>query len=144
MKDKNFLSYIPVKNPEFPWYASEENKVVLKVKHDGFFDKIAQKFFKRPKESMIHFDEMGSFIWPLIDGKRSISDIADMVKEEFGEKANPLYPRLIKFFQILHAQRYISFLKEGQDAVVADSSHDTSDCGDNGRDLSCGDNNESE
>ena len=105
MKDKNFLSYIPVKNPEFPWYASEENKVILKVKHDGFFDKIAQKFFKRPKESMIHFDEMGSFIWPLIDGKRSISDIADMVKEEFGENANPLYPRLIKFFQILHAQR---------------------------------------
>ncbi|MCR5543048.1 MAG: PqqD family protein, partial [Eubacterium sp.] len=39
---------------------------------------------------------MGSFIWPLIDGKTSIYNIGEAVKEHFGEEEEPLYPRLVQ------------------------------------------------
>ena len=42
-----------------------------------------------------------------IDGKRNLIDIGEMVKEEFGEEAEPLYPRLIKSMQILVEVKYI-------------------------------------
>lgn len=51
----------------------------------------------------------GTFIWPLIDGKRTVTDIAALVKEEFGEAAEPLYPRIIKYFQIVESYHFIKF-----------------------------------
>lgn len=49
----------------------------------------------------------GGFIWPLIDGEKSIYDIAQLVKEQFGEKADPLYPRVVKYFQILESYDFV-------------------------------------
>ncbi len=33
------------------------------------FNTIAQKVFGKPRFTKVHLDEMGTFIWPLIDGK---------------------------------------------------------------------------
>ena len=51
----------------------------------------------------------GYFYLPLIDGKRTVTDIAALVKEEFGEAAEPLYPRIIKYFQIVESYHFIKF-----------------------------------
>ena len=51
---------------------------------------------------------MGSFVWPLIDGEKDITEIGKTVKEHFGEKAEPLYERLAKYFQILESYGFIS------------------------------------
>lgn len=58
----------------------------------------------------VHLDRQGSFIWPLIDGKRTVADIAALVKEEFGEAAEPLYPRIVKYFQIVESYRFVKFV----------------------------------
>ena len=58
-----------------------------------------------------YFDENGSFIWPLIDGEKNIIDLGKLVEEEFGEKANPLYERLAKYFQILDSYGFITWNK---------------------------------
>lgn len=63
------------------------------MENKGAFNKVAQTLFNKPKVSQIHLDEMGNFIWPLMDGKRTVYDISQLVKEEFGEKAEPLYNR---------------------------------------------------
>ena len=52
---------------------------------------------------------MGSFIWPLIDGEKSILEIGEYVETHFGEKANPLYERLAKYFQILESYGFINW-----------------------------------
>ena len=63
----------------------------------------------RSEELHWHKDAQGTFIWPLIDGKRTVTDIAALVKEEFGEAAEPLYPRIIKYFQIVESYHFIKF-----------------------------------
>ena len=57
-------------------------------------------------------DKTGSFVWPLIDGKKSIADLAKDVDARFGEEAHPLYERLAKFFQILDSYGFIVWVKK--------------------------------
>ncbi len=111
MKNKkqqpNFLDKIPVRNPEIHWTADEQGIVTLEIENKGLMKRITQKLLKKPKITYIHLDENGSFVWPLIDGKKSVMDIAKLVDEHFGEKAKPLYERLVKFFQILESYHFV-------------------------------------
>ena len=75
----------------------------------GLMKKITQKLLKKPEYTQVHLDENGSFVWPLIDGEKNIIELGVLVKEQFGEKAEPLYPRLAKFFQILESYGFVSF-----------------------------------
>ena len=104
---ENFLERIPVRNPDIRWSIDDKKVVTLEVDNKGFYNRIAQKFFKRPSVSYIHLDNIGSFVWPLIDGQTDIIALGVFVKEHFGEEAEPLYERLAKFFQILESYKFI-------------------------------------
>lgn len=107
-KEENYLEKIPVRGG-FEWTTDDEGIVTLQIENKGIFNKIAQKLFKKPKISYVHLDKMGSFIWPQIDGEKSILDISETVDREFGEDAKPLYERLAKFFQILASYGFVTF-----------------------------------
>lgn len=110
MKNKplkqNYLEKIPTRNPNIGWTTDEQGIVTLEIQNKGLANRLAQKLLKKPKITYIHLDENGSFVWPLIDGKRTVTDIAQLVDEHFGEKAKPLYERLVKFFQILESYNF--------------------------------------
>ncbi|MBQ2675924.1 MAG: PqqD family protein [Clostridia bacterium] len=105
---KNYLENIPVARADINWSKGDDDKVTLEIENKGVFNRIAQKLFKKPKISYIHLDEMGSFVWPVIDGERNIVEIGKLVDEHFGETAHPLYERLAKFFQILESYGFVS------------------------------------
>lgn len=105
---ENYLEKIPVR-PDFKWTLNEEGLVTFEIENKGFFNKLAQKFFKRPKISYIHLDENGSYIWQIVDGEKNIIELGKDVKKHFGDKAEPLYERLAKFFQILDSYGYIEW-----------------------------------
>lgn len=105
---ENYLDLIPEKHPALRSHTDRKGHVVLEVENNGVMNKIAQGLFNKPKVTNVHLDEMGTFVWPLIDGKRSIGDIALLVKEHFGEKAEPLYQRIVKYFQIVESYHFIS------------------------------------
>lgn len=106
--NENYLEKKPIKNPEISW-SVKETKVVLEIENKGIFNKIAQKLFKKPKISYIDLDEIGSFIWPLIDGNTDIITLGEKVKEHFGDKAEPLYERLSQYIKILESYKFIKF-----------------------------------
>ena len=111
---ENFLDYVPVISEKNTW--SEKNGVVtIHMVHRGFYAAIAQKVFHRPRVSHITLDAHGSFIFPRIDGTRSVGELALLVKEEFGDKAEPLYERLVKYMQILRNNGFIYF--KGKDKM---------------------------
>ena len=103
----NFLDKIPTRNPDIGYTVDEKGVITLEIENKGLFNRIAQKVFKKPKISYIHLDEMGSFVWPIINGEKSISEIGEAVDENFGEKAHPLYERLAKYFQILESYGFV-------------------------------------
>ena len=110
--DKNFLEFIPVRDESLTWKKDRKGTIMLVIENTGFFNRLAQKVFLKPEYSYIHLDELGSFVWPLIDGKTNIIELGKLVKEEFGEKAEPLYPRLAKYFQILESYNFITLNRD--------------------------------
>lgn len=118
---KNYLDFIPFQNVKSEYDdsasisendgsdAREYREIMLCVENKGFFNSIAQKCFKKPRVTKVHLDKMGNFIWPLIDGKKSIYDIASYVKEEFGDEAEPLYERLTMYMKILENYGFIGY-----------------------------------
>ena len=111
-KKENFLDFIPVINPDYTWGDKNKKHVTVHMVNKGFFNRAAQIFFKRPKVSHIDLDEYGSFLWRNIDGKRTIEELAGLMKEQFGEKAEPLYDRLVKYMRILQNNKFINFNKK--------------------------------
>ena len=107
--DQNYLEFIPVRSDALTWKTDKKGIVTLDIENKGFMNRLCQKIFLKPEHSYIHLDELGSFVWPLIDGEKNIIELGDPVKEHFGEAADPLYPRLAKFFQILESYHFISF-----------------------------------
>ncbi len=109
--NENYLEKIPARNPEIGWKTDEEGKVTLEIENKGIFKRITQVLIKKPKISYIHLDETGSFVWPLIDGEKDITEIGKLVEAHFGEKANPLYERLAQYFQILDSYGFVKWNK---------------------------------
>lgn len=110
-KKNNFLDYIPLHVETYRWDMDEEKNVTIYVENKGLFNRVAQKLLKKPKVSQIHLEKMGSFIWPLIDGERTIYDIGQKVSENFGEDAEPLYPRLTQYIKNLKDYGFIEYKK---------------------------------
>lgn len=111
-KKGNYLDYVPVPNIACDWEQDEDGRVTIHAKNEGFYAGIAGRFFKRPRVSHISLDEMGSFVWLLMDGERNIYEIAGQVGEKFGSRADPLYTRLAGFFKILYRNHFIGYKTE--------------------------------
>lgn len=106
----NYLDLVPQQSGELKWHRDLKNRVILEVENTGLFNTIAQKVFNKPRFTKVHLDGQGSFIWSLIDGRKTVADLADLVKAEFGEAAEPLYPRIVKYFQIMESYHFVKFL----------------------------------
>lgn len=112
MKKKNFMDLVPICNPAYTWDADKKGIVTVHVVNKGFYNRIAQKLFHRPKVSHIALDRYGSFVWMQMDGKRTVYEISALVSERFEKDAEPLIERLVKFFQILYQNKFIGYVKE--------------------------------
>ncbi|MBE5922499.1 MAG: PqqD family protein [Lachnospiraceae bacterium] len=108
---ENYMDYIPTCNPLYTWDADEKGIVTVHVVNKGFYNLLAQKFFKRPRISHIKLDIYGSYVWQQMDSKRTVFEISKLVGERFGEDAEPLIPRLVKYFQILYDNKFIGYVK---------------------------------
>ncbi|MGI6027972.1 MAG: PqqD family protein [Candidatus Heteroscillospira sp.] len=105
-KDENYLDYVPVIDSRNTW-SEEDGKVTIHMVHRGFYAAVAQKFFGRPRVSHIDLDEYGSFLWLRIDGEKTVGELADALHGRFGQDAEPLYERLVKYMQILRNNSFI-------------------------------------
>ena len=111
-KKKNYLDYVPVCAPGYNWKLNEKKQVEIEVQNKGFYNRLAQKLFKRPKVSYISLDEYGSFVWQQMDGKRNVYEISKLVSERFGKDAEPVVERLVKYIQILYQNKFIGYVKQ--------------------------------
>lgn len=106
---ENYLERVPLRTPGIAWTTEADGLVTLEIENRGWANRLAQKLFHRPKISHVHLDEMGSFIWPLLSEDRDIIALGKQVEARFGEAANPLYERLVKYMQILESYHFIQW-----------------------------------
>jgi hypothetical protein len=63
--------------------------------------------WKRPHVHL-RLDRIGSFVWKQCDGGCTVNVIAERMKEQFGEDAEPVHERLRVFLQQLHRSTWIT------------------------------------
>lgn len=107
-KQENYLDRIP-KIPADLSFAEEDGVVTIRRENKGLFNRIAQKCFRRPVYTYVSLDAFGSFVFRAIDGVRDVKAIGDLVEEEFGEKAAPVYSRLSTFVEQLRLNGFVEF-----------------------------------
>ena len=103
---KNYLDFVPEKNPEIEYEADEDGIITVLIEWKGVYHKIAQKLFRRPRVSDIRLDELGSFVWNAVDGKKDVHQISKELEQQFPKMGKPV-PRLIKYLEILHDNHLI-------------------------------------
>jgi hypothetical protein len=94
-KEKNLLGLVPRKTKEF---KEEGGRIV--IFYPKYHIKAIAKKVKNPCYK-IKLDDLGSFVWKQIDGKRTVGEIARDLKERFGEDVEPVNSRLSLFIQQL-------------------------------------------
>ena len=94
---KNYLDFIPEKNPEIEYETGEDGIITVLIEWKGFYHKLAQRFFRRPRVSEIKLD---------IDHKKDVHAISKELEAEFPSMEQPL-TRLIKYLEILHDNHLI-------------------------------------
>jgi hypothetical protein len=109
-ENENLLLYIPEHARE--WEISGETNLVI-IKKPKFQSKFLKKYLlprlSRP-DFRIRLDEFGSFVWKNIDGRASVMEIGDRMRDEFGGKIEPVYERLGSFVQTLYNTKCIIYL----------------------------------
>ncbi len=96
------------RNPEQKWNQNEDSSVSLEMEHSGFFDRIAQRFFKKPRVSHIALDKYGSAVWLALDGTKTVFDVLNMMNEKFPDEQDKMLNRLVQFMYVLQTNEFIT------------------------------------
>ena len=72
----NYLDLIPERSAQLRWHTDIRGRMVLEIENKGAFNTIAQKLFGKPRYTKIHLDDNGTFIWPLIDGRKTVEAVS--------------------------------------------------------------------
>ncbi|MCX7908212.1 MAG: PqqD family protein [Ignavibacteria bacterium] len=106
----NYLEMHPIRNYDYD-FRSEELVDVLVPR---FTSKFAQRhILPKMKNPYIraNLDEMGSYLWLNIDGKKKVADLINKMTEQFGERVQPATERVLLFLTQLYKAGFISFLE---------------------------------
>ena len=60
----------------------------------------------------IYLDDVGTLVWKRCDGKTGLSCIVTHVRQQFGERVEPVEQRLLKFIKQLREAKLIEFVDE--------------------------------
>jgi len=66
----------------------------------------------------IRLDERGSYTWRLLDGERTVAELAEALRFEYGEQVEPAEDRAGQLIRMLHSEDLVGYPgwdKTGQD-----------------------------
>jgi hypothetical protein len=67
----------------------------------------------------VHLDDVGSYVWDLLDGRRTVGELAAAVERRFGPRVDPVDERLPRFLQQMRRARMIELVEQGADASAS-------------------------
>jgi len=123
LRRSDFLRIKPIRSPIVEWEKNEKGEIHIKIpiakirekmkgekkekkKRSGFLS----KFFPEPKEKRIQLDEIGSIVWELCDGKKTVKEIIDYLYEKYKLLPREAEVSLSSYLNNLAERRLIGFI----------------------------------
>jgi hypothetical protein len=112
-KKQNLLTMTPVLKETYTLEpaSADSEKMQVVIPRDSWLERLSIRFLKQPDRIKVKLDELGSFVLSHCNGDYTVEEIADRVEAHFGEEAEPVLPRLVKFLQIVEANGWIHMQK---------------------------------
>lgn len=108
-REVNLLDLIPQRLIEYE--IGDDDLVTLLAPR--FRNRLLKKWLQprlKHQYLKVRLDEIGSAVWLLCDGNRTVKEIAGPLRERFAEKIEPCFDRLSVFLQNLEGNRFICYV----------------------------------
>lgn len=108
MTDVNLLDLIPKRVMRF----EESDDGLITIYKPKFKNKLMAKFITSKLKSpdyKVNLDQFGSFVWKQCDGKNTVEQIGELLKQKFEGDIEPVYDRLAVFIQSLARYKFIEY-----------------------------------
>ena len=102
----NLLELMPVRLAT--WSESEGRVVIERPKPMGA-GRVGEKLRYWLAVRRIRLDEKGSLVWRLLDGAKSVADVANALREEYGEQVEPAEDRAGQLIRMLHKEDLVAY-----------------------------------
>ena len=100
---QNLLDMVVVKEQD---HKRDEDHLLIPLYSSDRGMRIA-RIMRLKTHRRIKLDEYGWGVWKLIDGRRDVRSMGELLYNRFGEDIEPLYPRLAKFLAYLQNLKLI-------------------------------------
>ena len=107
---QNLFDLIPVIDERL---TTEKEGELSVIAFPRFRNRFVQKYFVPKNKTAVvrvSLDEHGTAVWNLIDGRRSVGKIAELLAEHFGHEENYEY-RIAHFITHLYKQGFVNSKK---------------------------------
>ena len=104
----NYMDQIPIRDDKHPWRITGDGMAEVDMEHNGFYDRIAQKLFKKPPVSHIALDKYGTVVWKNINGQNTVADIVRIMEEAFPDETDRMLDRVVTFTITLQRNGFIA------------------------------------
>lgn len=108
-----FLKMVPVRNPGLKWEKDEDGKIQLFVPLQQPKEKkgkLMSKLAPSPTEKKIQLDKIGSIVWELCDGERSMEGIIESLHQEYKLLPSEAEVSLNAYFNQLSKRGLVGFV----------------------------------
>jgi hypothetical protein len=106
--DVNLLELVPRRIAEHEIDGEGIVTILMQRFRNRYLERLFVPRF-RSKYIRINLDEIGSEVWLLCDGRRSVGEIAAAMRERFEERVEPCADRLAIFFGQLQRAHFIEY-----------------------------------
>jgi len=100
----DILDQVAVRNPDLEWNIEPTGETSVTVKQKGFFGPKAKKYV---------FDEIGSYVLRLLDGRRTLREVAQILAYEKNMDIKQAEASLISYINQLQIRGVVKLLPAG-------------------------------
>ena len=104
----NLLDFVPIKKVDY-FIDGEGKAVLLRPKFRSSIFRFWLRLVAQSLYFKVHLDEVGTFVWKLIDGERTVKQIAELTRERFGDRVEPCEERVGIFIRELKQGDFIDY-----------------------------------
>lgn len=67
------------------------------------------RFFHKMSAHRIRLDDMGSFAWKQLDGERTVAEVGELMRGEFGDRVDPVEERLGHMVWTMRKEGFLAY-----------------------------------
>ena len=109
---RNFFELVPRQRRQFEELNDGTVDVLMPRYGENAISRVLRSVLNN-RPVRVHLDDVGTTVWHLCDGRRSVEDIGRSLEGRFGERLEPLYDRLAQFIDQMQRTGLIEWANEG-------------------------------